>query len=88
MAPDCLGYGGTSKPLDMQAYKGKAMSDDIAEILEHEKIEKVIGIGHDWYACLELIKALTAADGHVIGALSYFLALRTSIPRSSLNWSS
>ena len=50
VAPDCLGYGGTSKPLDMQAYKGKPMSDDIAEILKHEKIEKVIGIGHDWYA--------------------------------------
>jgi pimeloyl-ACP methyl ester carboxylesterase len=50
VAPDCLGYGGTSKPLDTQAYKGKAMSDDIAEILKHEEIEKVIGIGHDWYA--------------------------------------
>ena len=48
VAPDWLGYGGTSKPLDMQAYKGKAMADDIAEILKHEKIEKVIGIGHDW----------------------------------------
>jgi glutamate synthase domain-containing protein 1 len=32
----------------MQAYKGKAMADDIAEILKHEKIESVIGIGHDW----------------------------------------
>ncbi|KAI9739920.1 MAG: hypothetical protein M1818_004976 [Claussenomyces sp. TS43310] len=48
IAPDTLGYGGTSKPLDTQAYKGKLMAEDIAEILKFEKIETVIGIGHDW----------------------------------------
>jgi pimeloyl-ACP methyl ester carboxylesterase len=48
IAPDLLGYGASSKPLDVQAYKGKAMAGDIAEILKHENIDKVIGVAHDW----------------------------------------
>ena len=48
IAPDTLGYGGTSKPLSTEAYKGRAMAEDIYEILKYEKIESVIGIGHDW----------------------------------------
>lgn len=48
IAPDLLGYGASSKPLEIQAYKGKAMAKDIAEILKHEKIDKVIGVAHDW----------------------------------------
>jgi soluble epoxide hydrolase / lipid-phosphate phosphatase len=48
IAPDTLGFGGTSKELDVQSYKGKTMAQDIAEILSSEKIETVIGVGHDW----------------------------------------
>ncbi|KAG0649252.1 Cytosolic epoxide hydrolase 2 [Hyphodiscus hymeniophilus] len=40
--------GYDTEPVGMQAYKGKAMANDIVEILKHEKIEQVIGIGHDW----------------------------------------
>ena len=49
VVPDMLGYGETSKPLDVNAYTGKGIAQDISEILENEKIEKVIGVGHDWY---------------------------------------
>lgn len=48
IAPDCLGYGGTSKPEDMNSYKPKKLADEIVEILNHEKIDRVIGVGHDW----------------------------------------
>ena len=48
MAPDILGHGQTSKPLDIQAYRGRSMVEDIVEILKYEKIDTVIGIGHDW----------------------------------------
>lgn len=44
-----LGYGGTSKPLDVMMYKGKDMAQDIVDILAHEKLEKVVGVAHDWY---------------------------------------
>jgi soluble epoxide hydrolase/lipid-phosphate phosphatase len=49
LAPTLLGYGKTSKPLDYALYSGKGMSQDMQEILTYEKIESVIGVGHDWY---------------------------------------
>lgn len=54
IAPDLLGYGGTSKPLKIEAYKGKGMAGDIAEILKAEKIPCVVGVGHDWLVLLRL----------------------------------
>lgn len=46
--PDLLGYGGTDKPADTAAYQMSKMSTDLIEILENEKVEKVIAVGHDW----------------------------------------
>jgi pimeloyl-ACP methyl ester carboxylesterase len=48
LVPDLLGYNGTSKPTNTDAYNSKGMATDLAEILEHENIDKVISIGHDW----------------------------------------
>jgi len=49
IAPVCLGYGETSKPLDVEAYKGKKMASEIIAILDRLNISKVMGVGHDWY---------------------------------------
>lgn len=49
IAPDILGHGRTSKPLDVQAYRGKSMAEDIIEILQYKKIDSAIGVGHDWF---------------------------------------
>ncbi|KAB8659323.1 hypothetical protein FH972_026212 [Carpinus fangiana] len=48
VAPDLLGYGGTDKPTDPSAYRMKRMSGHMIELLDHEKLPKVIGVGHDW----------------------------------------
>ena len=48
VAPDLLGYAGTSKPTDPAAYKWGLMVTDIKEILDVEKISKVVVLGHDW----------------------------------------
>ena len=48
IAPDLLGYGGTDKPLDLAAYKFSLMTKDIIDILDVEKVEKCIVVGHDW----------------------------------------
>jgi pimeloyl-ACP methyl ester carboxylesterase len=45
--PDLLGYGGTSKPTDPQAYAYDLMTQDLLDILDAEGIEKVVSIGHD-----------------------------------------
>lgn len=50
--PDCLGYAGSSKPTDVQAYNPLGLTNDFSEILSAENIEKVIVGGHDWGAAL------------------------------------
>lgn len=48
VALDCLGYGGTSKPTDLASYAWQHMTADAIEILDAEKLDKVISLGHDW----------------------------------------
>lgn len=48
IAPDLLGYGGTSKPTDPAAYKFGGMTADLLEIIDAEKVDKVVSLGHDW----------------------------------------
>ncbi|KAL3497122.1 Alpha/Beta hydrolase protein [Aspergillus germanicus] len=47
LAPDLLGYGGTSKPTDLNDYRSKKMAAEIIELLDHESIDKVHAVGHD-----------------------------------------
>lgn len=49
IAPDLLGYGGTDKPKELEAYKMKTMCTDVVGILNEVGVEKVLGVGHDWY---------------------------------------
>ena len=48
LAPDLLGYGETDRPSDAEAYRGKKMTSEIVEILDHEGVEVVHGVAHDW----------------------------------------
>jgi soluble epoxide hydrolase / lipid-phosphate phosphatase len=52
IVPDLLGYGGTSKPTDTEAYNSEGLSQDIADILTNENVDRAIIIGHDWGAYL------------------------------------
>ena len=48
LAPDCLGYGDSDKPLDIEAYNLKRIGGHLMEMLDQKEIESVIGVGHDW----------------------------------------
>lgn len=48
VCPDMLGYGDTDKPTEIEAYSMPKMTGEIAQILDHEKLSQVIGVGHDW----------------------------------------
>lgn len=48
IVPDMLGYGGTDKPTTPESYKAISLTADIVQLLDAEKIENVIAIGHDW----------------------------------------
>ncbi|KAE8378464.1 putative epoxide hydrolase [Aspergillus bertholletiae] len=47
IAPDLLGYGSTSKPTNVAAYKTKSMAAEIISILDAEGVGKVHAVGHD-----------------------------------------
>ena len=49
IAPDLLGYGDTDSPTDVEAYRMKAMSQHMAEILDHEGVTRCVGVSHDWF---------------------------------------
>jgi len=48
--PDLLGYGGTDRPRNVEAYWLKRMSEDVVRILDAEETGKVHEVGHDWWA--------------------------------------
>ncbi|KAF5027511.1 hypothetical protein F66182_382 [Fusarium sp. NRRL 66182] len=48
IALDGLGYGDSDKPVDLDAYRLKRLSGHVAELLDHENIDKVVGVSHDW----------------------------------------
>lgn len=63
LAPDLLGYGGTTKPSSLHDYRGKKMALELAELLDHENITaKVHAIGHDFGAlpCSKLLNYVPA----------------------------
>ncbi|KAF4435837.1 hypothetical protein F53441_13414 [Fusarium austroafricanum] len=48
IAPDCLGYGDSDMPLEVEAYNLKQIGNHLMEILDKEGLDKVVGVGHDW----------------------------------------
>lgn len=48
VVPDFLGYGGTDKPHETEAYSFKGISDDFVAIMNEEKVEKFLVAGTDW----------------------------------------
>lgn len=52
IAPDCLGYGASDKRLDIEAYRLKRLSRHFEELLDHENIQQVVGVAHDWGSML------------------------------------
>lgn len=48
VAPDCLGYGDSDLPLDIEAYRLKRLAGHFDELFEYEGLTQVVGVGHDW----------------------------------------
>ena len=82
IVPDCLGYGGTSKPVNQEEFRWKLLADDLIDILDVEKPEVVIGIGHDWYYSASLFSFLWLSKADLTaffaGDLQSFPALYTT----------
>lgn len=52
IAPDLLGYGGSSRPLEVQAYRLEAILGDVLALLDGLGVEQARVVGHDWGATL------------------------------------
>lgn len=52
VAPDLIGYGGTDKPASLEPYGLAAICSQLLLILNHEGLDKVIVVGHDFGAAL------------------------------------
>lgn len=48
VVPDLLGYGGTDKPRNHEAYRASLMTRDVIDILDAEGLKQVVVISHDW----------------------------------------
>ncbi|ETN37923.1 uncharacterized protein HMPREF1541_07546 [Cyphellophora europaea CBS 101466] len=47
IAPDLLGFGGTSNPESASEYRSNILIEDTIAVLDHEKIGRFHGVGHD-----------------------------------------
>lgn len=48
IAPDLLGYGGTDRPTNVEAYNMKKMTREIIDILDHQEVHTAHVVGHDF----------------------------------------
>jgi pimeloyl-ACP methyl ester carboxylesterase len=48
VALDCRGYGGSSKPVEVESYALTKVVDDLMELLEVERMDNPVLVGHDW----------------------------------------
>jgi soluble epoxide hydrolase / lipid-phosphate phosphatase len=79
VAVDCLGYAGTSKPSDPEAYNSEGMAGDIVDILDAEGLDKVIVVGHDWGSFLTGRVGLWYPE-KVLGSIYLDVADRPPVP--------
>jgi pimeloyl-ACP methyl ester carboxylesterase len=49
-APDLRGYGGSSRPTEVDQYGSDNLTADLAGLLDHYGYEKAAFVGHDWGA--------------------------------------
>ncbi len=47
-APDLRGYGGTTRPAGLDAYRLENLLDDVDALIDISKARRVILVGHDW----------------------------------------
>lgn len=47
-APDLRGYGGTTRPTGIDAYRIESLMDDVTGLLDAAQVQRAILVGHDW----------------------------------------
>ena len=66
-APDLRGYGGTTRPFGIEAYRIESLMDDVSGLLDAAGAQRAILIGHDWGGIIAWYYAMRYA--HRVDAL-------------------
>ncbi|KAF5344588.1 hypothetical protein D9758_013901 [Tetrapyrgos nigripes] len=83
VVPDMLGYGQTSIVFDAASYKHTLLAKDVMDVLDTEKIQKAIVIGHDWGSTI--VSAIVQIYGDRVIAAG-FLAAGYTVPNPKFNY--
>jgi len=51
-APDLRGYGGSSRPAGVEAYRLETLEEDVAALIEASGAKQTVLVGHDWGALI------------------------------------
>ena len=62
VAPDMRGYGASSRPDSVAAYRSDVVGADLIGLLDHEGVERAHFVGHDWGAASVWPLGLTHPD--------------------------
>ncbi len=61
-APDLRGYGGTTRPTGIDAYRIESLMDDVTGLLDAAQVQRAILVGHDWGGIIAWYYAMRHAD--------------------------
>ena len=61
-APDLRGYGGTTRPAGLDAYRIETLLQDVTELLDAAKVQRAILVGHDWGGIIAWYYAMRQPD--------------------------
>jgi len=62
VVPDQRGYGGSSKPHEVEAYSLATLVGDVLGLLDHLEAERASIVGHDWGAAVAWVLAALAPE--------------------------
>jgi len=62
LAPNLRGFGGSSRPAEVEAYVAPRMVGDVVGLLDHLSIERAHLVGHDWGAAISWMTAALVPD--------------------------
>jgi pimeloyl-ACP methyl ester carboxylesterase len=62
IAPDLRGFGASSKPTDVAAYRAQVMVGDVIGLLDALDVPRAHLVGHDWGAAISWLAATVAPD--------------------------
>lgn len=61
-APDLRGYGGTARPIGIDAYRIESLMDDVTGLLDAAQVQRAILVGHDWGGIIAWYYAMRHPD--------------------------